>query len=66
MLMERRHTHSDNDTEQPTDYPVHNSVKFGIAGRRAIQSPVGVFLLHAQAEQIWLRDNKIEILVVQL
>lgn len=32
----------------------------------AVQRPVGVLLLHPEAEEIWLGDNEVQVLVIDL
>ena len=58
------HTHRDNNTEETTNYPIHDIIQFFIRGLGTVQCPVGVLFLHSESEKIGLGDNEIQILVV--
>lgn len=57
------HTHGHNNTEQAADYAVNDMIQLIVFRLGAIQCPVRVFLLHAEAEQVGLGDDEIQILV---
>lgn len=59
-------THRYNNTEQPADNLVHHTVQFRIASLGAIQCPICMLFLHAEAEEVWFGNNEVEILVVEL
>lgn len=56
-------THGDNNAEKAADYSVDNSIQLFVARLGAVQRPIGMLLLHSQAEKIWFGNYKVEILV---
>jgi hypothetical protein len=59
-------THCDHNTEQSTNDSVYYVVQFLILRSSTIQSPVSVLLSHSQAKQVWLSNNEIKVLIVEL
>ena len=62
----RNHPQRHNNTEEPTDDAIYHAVQLLIFCLCAVQGPVCVFLLHAQAEEVRLGDDEVEVLVVNL